>query len=51
MEISRYEEPDQAHKMLVAAVDFISDHVNQVQASLNAANLGRGSVFHGIPLN
>lgn len=51
MKISRYEEPDQAHKMIVAAVDFISDHVNQVWTSLNVAIQGRCDVFCGVTLN
>lgn len=51
MKISRYEEPDQAHKMIVAAVDFISDHVNQVWTSLNVAIQGRCGVFCGVTLN
>lgn len=38
MEISRYKEPNLAHKMMVAADEFISDHVNQVWALLNVAN-------------
>lgn len=51
MEISRYEETDQTHQMMVAAVDFISDHANQVWASLNVADQGWCSVFHGVTLN
>lgn len=51
MEISRYEESNQAHKMMVAAVDFISDHVNQVWASLNVANQEWCTMLHGISLN
>ena len=51
MEISRYEETDQTHKMMVAAVDLISDHANQVWASLNAADQGWCSVFPGVTLN
>lgn len=48
MEISRYEETDQTHKMMVAAVDFISDHANQVWASLNVADQGWCNVFRGV---
>ena len=51
MKISRYEEPDQAHKMIVAAVDFISDRVNQVWTSFNVAIQGWCGVFFGVTLN
>ena len=37
MEISRYEEPRQAHEMMVAAADFIPDHVNHTRVSLKVA--------------
>ena len=51
MKISRYEEPDQAHKMIVAAVDFISDRVNQMWTSLNIAIQGWCGVLCGVTLN
>lgn len=37
MEISRNEEPSQAPEMMVAAVVFISGHVNHTWASLTVA--------------
>lgn len=51
MEISRDEESNQAHEMMVAAVDFISDPVNQVWTSLNVANQEWCNMLHGVTLN
>lgn len=45
MEISRYEEARQAHKMTVAAADFIPDHVNHTQVSLNVVT-ENGAEWH-----
>lgn len=45
METSRYEESSQAHEMMVAAADFISDHVNHIWVSLNVA-IKNGAEWH-----
>lgn len=49
METSRYEEPSQAHEMMVAAVDFISGHVNHTWVSLTAA-IKNGAACHAVSL-
>lgn len=45
MEISRYEEPSQAHEMMVAVADSISDHANHIWVSLNVA-FKNGTEWH-----
>lgn len=49
MEISRYEEPSQAYKMMVAAVVFISGHVNHTWVSLTVA-IKNGAKWHVVLL-
>lgn len=51
MEISRSAESNQPRKMMAAAVDFISDRVNQAWASLNVANQEWCNKLHGVALN
>lgn len=51
METSRHGESNRAHKMMVAAVDFISDHVNRAWASLNVAKQELCNMFRGVTLD